>query len=118
MNLNKKEKDGVTYFELYISSPYYHDKGVVTKKAFAIHKNCGGKMYIGDNSNYLCEHCNYETTIGNWKIDDDQEPEFFQFSETAGTKTYSIHINIAGQMVTQSGVEWLQRFLQNIPDDF
>lgn len=118
MNLNKKEKDGVTYIELYICCPECYDKGIPSKDSFVVHKDCGGSIYIGDNASYLCDSCNSESFVQNWKIHCDCESESIQMFESNESLSDFIHIQIAGLMVHHTGVEWLQRFTHHLSKDF
>lgn len=117
MELNKIEKEGVTYFEIYIPCPDCHGRGISTKEMFAIHEDCGGKMYAGDNGHYRCELCNLEAPVYYWEFECNciSQSEFFLFKKNEQSKSDSItmHIALAGQLVTITGIPWLQNFLQN-----
>lgn len=58
MALNSFEKNGVTYFELYISCPVCVDRGNNTPHAYWSHhnNNCNGDIYMGENAFYYCKN--------------------------------------------------------------
>lgn len=115
MILNKRDLDGFNFYELYISCPKCIDIGIVSNSIFATHKNCGGRIYIGDNAHYLCLECDSTSPAFNWRIECQCEnSDQIEFTETDNREFSRWHISIAGQLVSKTGVAWLQRFLQNI----
>ena len=117
MELNKIEKEGVTYFELFISCPICYDRGIVVNQAYAIHNECEGKMYAGDNGHYRCELCNLDAPAYYWEFEChcNSKSEFIPFTKTEQPKPDSTAINLSlvGQMVSITGILWLQNFLKN-----
>lgn len=117
MALKKKEQNGHTYFELHISCPVCHDKGVLTPQSFWTHSSCGGTIYLGDDAFYWCDTCNHKSHVSQWKYgcpthSPDAEYEYISISST----TMAIVIATAGMMVSETGVAWLQAFLANMKE--
>lgn len=58
-SLNSFEKNGVTYFELFISCPVCIDRGNMTPQAYWSHHDngCSGDIYMGENAFYYCKKC-------------------------------------------------------------
>lgn len=115
--LSRKEKNGINYFEIYACCPECHYRGISVNQTFVLHKDCGGKMYAGDNGHYLCELCNDETPVNYWEIECDcnSQSELLLLKKTEQPKSsIQDHISLVGQIVDTTGVSWLQKFLENI----
>lgn len=115
MALNKTQQNGHTYFELHISCPVCHDRGMNTPQSFWTHHQCGGSLYLGDDANYWCEGCNRRTHVRQWKYgcpnhSSEAEYEFISSSSVG----LAAAISTAGMMVSETGVAWLQSFLANM----
>lgn len=118
MILKSKQKNGVSYFEVCVSCPKCQDRGIKVNPAFAIHKDCEGKIYVGDNGCYVCELCDCEAPVNYWEIECDcnNHSEFLVFKESKEPKSTILdHVTLAGQLVDTTGVRWLQKFLASIP---
>jgi hypothetical protein len=115
MAQNKKQLSGYTYFELNISCPVCHDRGMNTPQTNWTHHGCGGSLFLGDDANYLCETCSQKSHVSIWKYgcpnhSRDTEYEFIS-TTSVGLAT---SVSTAGQMVSETGVAWLQSFLANM----
>lgn len=118
MALNSFSKNGISYFQLFISCPVCYDNGKNTPHSFWTHydNNCGGDIYLGENASYLCRKCGYGAHAMKWKygcpehsnMDDELSFKVATPAALAGV------IACAGQMVTETGITWLQSFLANL----
>lgn len=115
MALNKKQQNGHTYFELHISCPVCHDKGMNTPQSFWTHHQCGGSIYLGDNAYYWCGTCNHQSHVRMWKYGCPIHSNGAEFEYiSASSVAMAIAIGTAGQMVSETGIAWLQSFLANM----
>lgn len=114
MALDKFTQGSATYFELYISCPVCCDQGRNTAHTYWEHHNCGGTTYIGDNANYICKNCKTSAHVFKWKYGcpshSGTEIEFLE----ASAQGLAQAVSTAGQMVQETGVAWLQKFLENM----
>lgn len=119
MALRKTIQNGYTYYELHISCPVCKSKGEHTPQTYWTHHGCGGVIFMGENAYYLCENCNRETHVKNWKYGcpnpnhGSGSESGYEFIGTTSGELASV-VAVAGQMVTQAGVAWLQAFLANM----
>lgn len=116
MNLDKFEEDGNTYFHLCMSCPVCHDQGRNTERAFWSHydNNCHGDIYLGDNAFYKCKKCGSSSHVRKWGYNcpsHSNSPEEFV---GASCQALAEAVSTAGQMVKESGLPWLQKFLANM----
>jgi len=116
MGLSKKRVGSYTYYGLFMSCPVCTSRGTHTSQQNWVHHLCGGTIYVGDNAHYLCDNCNHNSHVKQWKYgcpthsggSDNYEFVSVNSGELAAT------IAVAGQMVNEAGVAWLQAFLANM----
>lgn len=115
MALNKKQVGNHTFFELFVSCPVCHDNGLNTPRTFWSHHNCGGKLFVGDNANYLCSSCNHMSHVRHWEYScpSHSQGANYQFLK-ASSGSIAVMLSTAGQLTTEAGVAWLQAFLSNM----
>lgn len=115
MALQKKQVGNYTFFELHISCPVCHDKGLNTPQSFWTHHECGGGIYVGDNAHYLCSKCNQQSHVKDWKYGCPSHSSGVSYEYlSASSVGLAAAISTAGQMVSETGVAWLQSFLSNM----
>lgn len=114
MALSKFEDNGVTYFQLYIRCPVCIGQGKTDLPlVFWTHTddNCGGNLYIGDNAFFKCRKCGFSDHVIKlkWKYGGfachHSDEECLRLQDAIG---------LVGQIVTETGNEWLRRFLENM----
>ena len=117
MALNKFDKNGTSYFELFISCPVCIDRGNMTPQSYWSHhdRGCNGDIYMGENAFYYCKKCNAASHVMKWKYgcpnhSSGAEYEFLEASAVALAQA----VSTAGQMVSATGIQWLQNFLKNM----
>ena len=128
MNIQKLEKEGVTYYDLYIQCPNCRSKGVTTPNYSFKHYDCGGKLMLGDNALVYCSEC--EETVPLPLVDsmlfscpvckgEEMEGEdlYMHLLPSPHMSTKTEHLALAGMLVQSAGKEWLIRCIQNIIDD-
>jgi len=117
--------DNVTYFPLFVSCPVCVERGSFTPPTNAVHFNdgCSGKMYIGDNATVYCDTCKKTFSGTKSAI---YCPEASCQHHAKDVKALSIETDVAeavnvmqlvslvGQITTDCGIEWLQKFLGNL----
>ncbi len=116
-SLDSFEKNGYTYFQLYISCPVCIDRGNMTPQAFWSHhdNNCNGDIYMGENAYYMCKKCGRTSHVMKWKYGcpnhmNGTDYEYLEASLVALAQA----VSTAGQMVSATGLPWLQTFLANM----
>ena len=111
MSLQSFEKDGYTYFELYVTCPVCREKGIVTPQTQWLHKDneCGGTIYIGDNACYYCDKCEHICPTHSTS-------DGYYISLDGSTLRIAEIISCAGQMLSEVGQKWLMKFLGNLED--
>jgi hypothetical protein len=71
----------------------------------------GGVAQVGDNAEYQCKSCSHHSHAKNWRY-------ACQEHQTDFRPTSSQHLanalSIGGQMASQGGRHWMQRFLENL----
>lgn len=115
MALETKTIGRNTFFELHVSCPVCHEREIFTSRSFWSHHNCGGTLFLGDNAYYLCNKCNKQSHVKDWKYgcpthSSTDEIEFIS-SSSAGVAAV---LCTAGMMVNEAGLTWLQTFLRNM----
>jgi hypothetical protein len=118
MSLSNFTKNGVTYFQLFISCPVCQDKGVNTEHSFWTHydNDCGGDVYLGENAFYLCKKCGKSAHAMKWRYgcpqhsNMDDELSFYSATPAALASV----VSCAGMLVTETGISWLTEFLKNL----
>jgi hypothetical protein len=120
MSLQSFEKDGYTYFELYVTCPVCREKGIVTPQTQWLHKDndCGGAIYIGDNACYYCDKCEHTGKLKSVKMECPTHSTSDGYYISLDNSTLSIAevISCVGQMVSEVGQKWLIKFLENLGD--
>lgn len=115
MALKTIKQNQYTYFELHMNCPVCTSNGVFTPQSFWTHHSCGGTIYLGENAFYKCESCNSMNHVKTWKYGcptHGSETGYEFIGVTAGELAASIAV--AGMIVNQAGVAWLQAFLSNM----
>lgn len=116
MDIKSYEKDGISYYQLYISCPVCYERGKMLPQTYWSHgEDCGGDIYIGENALYRCSKCGFTSHVMNWKY---KCPEHSTDAENAyigvsGAALASV-VSMAGQLTVKAGVAWLQEFLKNL----
>lgn len=115
MELDSFEKDGVTYFRLYISCPVDFDRGKAMREYWShYNNNCDGDIYVGENAFYYCKKCKVTQHVYKWRYHSPWH------SSVERCKLESVSVSVAqavstmGQMVKQTGLAWLREFLVNM----
>ena len=116
-NIDSFSKDGYSYYKLYISCPVCIDMGKMTPQAFWTHhnNNCNGSIYMGENAYFMCQKCGAKQHVMKWKYgcpnhSKSDQYEYLEASQVALAQA----VSTAGQMVTATGIQWLQTFLANM----
>ena len=123
MQLDKFEEDGVTYYQLLCSCPVCLSRGVNTPQTLLMHGdgNCHGDIYVGDNACCKCIKCGHLSQLSNCEFRfpccHSDSPDALVFFDRASEGGFSSGIGIAGQMADVAGIQWLQRFLENLQRD-
>lgn len=116
MSLDNFTKNSISYFQLYISCPVCLDQGRNTSQSFWVHhnNNCNGQIYMGENAYYLCKKCNMTSHVYKWKYGcPDHSGDTITFLE-ASPASLAQAVSTAGQLVQSTGIQWLQKFLENM----
>ena len=133
MSIDKIQEDGCTYFHLFASCPICNDLGRSAPRSFWKHQDddCHGEIYVGDNAFYRCKKCGHSSHVKNW--DYICSPDINLLKE-GGTGHVSCSVcsnslddlakeedsrsasavSTAGQMVSECGLAWIEKFLANI----
>lgn len=124
MELNSFERNGVTYYELYVTCPSCLELGRNISRTYLIHHNnsCHGNIYIGDNGDLLCSICGARSNILNWKIlcpncnyDDSENLSLEEVSDEGMQLKHAV--GIASQMAQKTGISWLEKFLYSFKEE-
>lgn len=119
--LSKWEKDGFTYYELYISCPVCYSNGKKLPQSYWQHKDCGGQLYMGDNANLYCIKCQTEKNIAYWENGcthtNDASLDGIVTLLDKPVLPLGNAISMSGQLTAAAGISWLQRFLENLGKD-
>ncbi len=128
MALRKFEDNGVTYFELYIRCPVCIGQGKTDLPiVYWRHgdNNCLGDIYVGDNASYRCLKCGKTDHVRNWayvcptcydSFDAFLKNELSADAKVVPFQNLPMLISPFAQMVKETGIGWLQRFIENIGD--
>ncbi len=112
--MSKFSSGGYTYFQLHISCPVCHDRGLNTPQSGWVHNGCGGAIYIGDDAHYQCKSCNYNKHVKEWKYGcPSHSGDSIEYVK-ASSQGLAQAVSTAGQMVNATGIAWLQAFLGNM----
>lgn len=128
-NWKYAEVDGVLYFEIYMQCPVCIMRNYPNVPfTYWQHKDCGGRLFIGDNGKYICEKCETSELIALWgyncPIHD--KKGLGTYLKVSNPEVIADVVSVAGQIVRSAGIPWLQRvlseiekqrplFLQNVP---
>lgn len=110
--IKRKQIGKTTYFELFANCPINYSDGKYAASNNWIHKDCGGTIYIGDNAYYLCDSCNSEEHVKNWKISS-PDRSFTVNTDIEEKESIPTGLLFAGIMVNETGLIWLQTFIKN-----
>ena len=113
------EENGVIYFPLYLRCPICWEQGKSSKPSYWKHaeNNCHGDIYVGDNAHFKCKKCGQSSHVNNWgyrcPFHSDSSDFEIKVVPTAIANAIPIARSIS-QMVTECGMAWLQRFMDNV----
>lgn len=114
MKLQKEIIKSIEYYELCAQNPKDFEKGISSGFTFYHHRNCGGRIYIGDNGCFRYLMCKEEEETQCWNIDYSTHELYLNQSVTKrDVIQLSEMLIFVGQLVQHTGVRWLQRFLSN-----
>lgn len=114
--MQSKVINGHTYYQLYISCPVCYQRGKMLPQTFWQHgEGCCGEIYIGDNAHYHCIKCDADSHVMEWKYScpehsTDCEEQYIGVD----ADTIAAVVSMAGQIVEEAGIPWLQTFLTNL----
>lgn len=114
------ERNGVLYFEMYIQCPICIQNSIQNVPVtYWEHSNDGGQIFIGDNGKYICKHCEHEEVMVLWgyncPIHDDGTGTYMKVTNA---KVLAKVIGIGGMIVGEAGIDWLQRLLPHIKEQW
>ena len=113
--MDRRKINSVIYVRLYCRCPVCVERGYYPEPHYWQHNASGGDMYIGDNATLFCEMDGTVIPV--------TQAEFFcpnhsasngffvKHGLTAHTDIFSI---ITGKLVQSVGLEWTQKFLNNL----
>lgn len=111
------EVDSTIYFELYMQCPVCIQNNIPNVSfTYWQHKDCGGRLFIGDNGKYICENCCVAELIALWAYHCPRH-------EKRGLGTYvnvtdkaviADTIGVAAQIVRVAGIPWLKKVLTEL----
>jgi hypothetical protein len=77
------------------------------------HRNCGGRLQVGDNACYLCTKCPTELHVRDWRYACGEHASDYRPTTSAHLANA---ISTAGQITGVAGRQWLMRFLDAMGD--
>lgn len=121
------DKDGVTYFRLYIKCPVCLERGIGELDAlepilwshdFKINGTpCDGDMYVGDNAYYYCKKCGYTSHVVNWAYKCPRHSKDNDEYVSSDLKYVASCLTVAAQITLgPKGVRWLRKFTIALDD--
>ena len=117
MALNKYSKDGATYFQLFISCPVCQEEGRNTPHSYWTHASDGGDIYVGENAYYQCKQCGHTKHVSAWKYGcpyHSGDSDEYVYKDLRTPAPLAAVMSCAGQLVTETGLPWLQNFKANL----
>lgn len=111
------EENGATYWQLYFQCPVCIQNGLTNVPLrYWEHASCGGTVFIGDNGMYKCDKCGHENVIVLWQYHCPvhEEAGLGTYVSVTNVKTLAKTLAIAGMMVEDAGIDWLQKVLTHI----
>ena len=118
MSLNSYSKNGVTYFQLYISCPVCNNEGRNTPHSYWSHDVDGGDVYVGDDATYQCKQCGHTRHVSAWEYGCPRHngcSDEYVYKKTTIASLASV-ISCAGQMVSETGLPWLRVFMEKLEE--
>lgn len=113
-SLDRFSKGSFTYFKLRISCPVCVDQGRTTPQSFWVHVSCGGPIYVGDNAHFECKSCEENHHVREWRYGcPSHSGDTLEFLK-ATSQGVAQAVSTAGQMVKETGQQWLITFLENM----
>ena len=122
------DKDGVSYFQLYIKCPVCLERGIGQLEALEPilwshdYKNnntpCGGDIYVGDNAYYYCKKCGHTSHVVNWAYKCPRHSgDNDEYVSVSDLKYLASSLTVAAQIVLgKDGVKWLRKFTIALDD--
>ena len=107
------QKDGVEYYQLYVSCPICLRDHRPTQSSYWSHGLDGGDMYIGDNGYYYCIDCGHKAPIIDWAYtrSDCEGAGLGKSVKLDNVKHIAEAISISGQITSPAGMAWLQKLI-------
>ena len=117
--LKRFEENGVVYFQLYLRCPICWEQGKPCKHSYWKHadNNCHGDIYVGDNAHFKCKKCGQSSHVNNWgyRCPSHSDSSDFEIGSVPTAMANAIPMaSSISQMVTETGQQWLQRFMNNL----
>lgn len=116
MSLKNYSRDGVTFFQLYISCPVCNNEGRNTPRSYWSHDVDGGDVYVGDDATYQCKQCGHTRHVSAWEYGCPKHSgcsDDYVYKKSTIASIASV-ISCAGQLVSDAGLPWLRTFMENL----
>lgn len=110
-------KYNAQYFQLYIPCPVCLSNARPTSAVYWTHEQCGGDMYIGDDGYCYCESCGERKPAIQWTyrcVDCVPGTTGVNSMKIDGQKHPAEIISISGQLSSETGIIWLNKFITAI----
>lgn len=117
VDIDKFEKDGVTYVRLYMMNPVDLLNNVANVPfTFWKHKDedCNGDMYLGDNGMLYCNKCSKSKEITAVTFNETGKISYY----AKGNMNFKSLGSISGPMVESAGLDWLKNLLTSMELQF
>jgi len=115
--MEKIVKGDVTYYRLFCPCPKHTAAGSHVPKHYWKNRQNLGDIYIGDNA---CLYCPLDATIVHitqWELCCPECSNMEDYFVRRSRNSIGLNniIDVAGSMVQQTGIEWLNKFIMNLP---
>lgn len=118
VDIDKFEKDGVTYLRLHCQNPVNmingHSPEILWKHG---DDDCNGDLYLGDNAMLYCKKCNKHKSFIHVSFEKNGRIKF-KTENNATRNNIEKVIAVSGSMVNLGGEDWLIRLLLAIRETF
>ena len=116
VNINNIRKNGVSYYQLYFKCPVCLERGNQVSPSFWTHATDDGDIYNGENARYYCDRCETTEHIMKWKYrcPVHSNPNDDEYIEVTDKTNIAEAVSVSGQLVTITGIHWLQELLKNL----
>ena len=116
MEIKNFIKEGIIYYQLYVSCPECMKNGSPCDPSFWVCGECGGDIYVGDNAHMYCSKCekDFKAIYAHYICPCCSSGVLCNTVEFTSQPNISTSLSMAATLSSVAGLAWLNKFIEEL----